>query len=107
MCIPVFEIFAGLWRVLKTDTVDCDRAIASGFRGRGCLLDGAVAGDEGEDGVLAGADLDAGCLIEQQDCAMREGNTVGAEAAKKDNNEHETRRREPECETDEARIEKT
>ena len=75
------------------------------FSGRLCLFDEAVAGDKGKDGVLVSADLNASRLIEQQDCAMREVDGVGAEAAEQDNNEHECRHREPECETKEANIE--
>jgi hypothetical protein len=72
-----------------------------------CLFDEAVTADKGEDRVLVSADLNASRLIEQQDCAMREVNGIGAEAAKEDNYEHECRHREPDCETEEASIERT
>lgn len=81
------------------------RAIVTGFSGRLCLFDEAVAGDKGKDGVLVSVDLNASRFIEQQDCAMREVDGVGTEAAEQDNNEHERRHREPECETKEAFIE--
>jgi hypothetical protein len=38
MCIPVFDLFAGLRRELKTDRIGRDRAIVRGFRRRGACL---------------------------------------------------------------------
>ena len=77
MCVPKLTVrFAG--------------AIVSAFRRRRCLLDAAVAGYKRENGVLGSADLDAGCFVEQEDCAVSGVNGVDAKAAKEENDEYES-----------------